>query len=99
MAYRVPGPCTITYKSGDLGITKNGVIIRPNTGIVPITDDARGAEPSTFLFGGKSCIVELIGLEIPKLSAATLWDDVFGLGEVGELASEAGGALVITERD
>jgi len=101
MAYRVPGPCTIEFGAADLGVTKSGIIIRPNTSLVPITDDHRGAVPGTYLFGGKSCVVEVIGMELEVLKDADIWDGgvLTQADTVGTLASASGAALTITERD
>ncbi len=101
MAYRVPGPCTIEFGLADLGVTKQGIIIRPTTSLVPITDDHRGAVPGTYLFGGKSCTVEVIGMELSVLKDADIWDGgvLTQANTVGTLASTAGASLTITERD
>lgn len=108
MAYRVPGPCSLLYGANDLGITKSGVVIRGTTSLVPIGDDQHGAAPSTFLFGGKSAIVEVIGLSLATLAVAGLFDggilnndDLEGNhgAVIGQLASETAQALTITERD
>ncbi len=101
MAYHVPGPCTLEFDGYDIGVTKAGVIIRPNTSLVPITDDGRGTEPGTFLFGGKSCVIEVIGLSALALKDADVWDGgVLQLnGDVGALASDGAAPLIITERN
>lgn len=103
MGYKVPGPCTVKYGVSaefNLGVTKSGVIIRPNTGVVPITDDHRGAVPGAYIFGGKSCIVELTGMELSKLKDADIWDGgvLTQANQVGKLASAASKKLRIEER-
>lgn len=106
MPYRVPGPCTIQYGEDDLGTTKAGIIIRTNTSLVPIVVDQYGTEPATHIFGGKSCVVEVIGIEADKLNAANIWDggvgsivDVDDASTVGTLAGTTAQSLTITERD
>ncbi len=102
MSYRVPGPCTIEFGGADIGVTKSGVIFRPNTSLVPITDDRRGAAPGTYLFGGKSCVIEIIGMNFSDIEDADIWDGgalQLGANGVGSLASTGAKSLVIVERD
>ncbi len=58
--YSVPGPCKVYWNNQDLGYTKSGVVIRVNTGMVPIIDDEHGTEPADFIRAGKSAVVEVV---------------------------------------
>ncbi len=71
--YRVPGPCTISWGVAtptSLGMTKEGIRIRPTTQWRPITDDEHGTEPADFIFTGKSCVVECILVNMTQVAAA-----------------------------
>jgi len=104
--YRVPGPCIIKFGNVPLGVSKAGCNIRTQTSWLPITDDAHGAAPADFIFAGKACQVEFVGLDVASLKAANVWypyggllmNVTNGLLAIGALASALGKQLDIIER-
>jgi hypothetical protein len=98
MPYSVPGPISITYNTYSLGVTKSGAIIRVNTSLVPVTDDHGGGAPRSHIFGGKSVMVDIIGLDVALLKASGVWtDEILMTGSIGALASGAGHTLIMQE--
>ncbi len=103
--YHVPGPCTITYGGQGLGVTKSGVTLNARTNMIPITDDAHGAEPADYIFAGKSATVTIIGMNMSALLACNFWDGTDqllarkGITDIGNLMSAVASALIITETD
>ena len=106
MAFRVPGPITVSWDSQDLGKFKEGAIIRTETFWQPVVDDEHGDEPATHIFAGKSATVEIIGLSMASFNAAEVAKPNLWLGglwantnAVGALLSSYGKVLTITEFD
>lgn len=105
MAFKVPGPCTITYNAVSFSTTKDGVIIRPRVNWKELVADVTGIAPSGFLETGRGCTVEcqlcnLVGT-ISSL-AANFVDglgskDASSNGNIGSLMSALASALIITE--
>jgi len=103
ITHRVPGPLTISVsKGGDsksLGVTKQGATIYVETRWEPITCDALGSAPADFIFTGKSCRVEIIGLDTStlKTALAEIMEDTWGeINEVGYLMSGEANDTAIT---
>lgn len=110
--YRVPGPCTVKFgPTGapvSLGISKSGVILRTRCTWTPILDDAHGTEPADFIFTGKSCQVEVAGLDTAQLKTCNIFHDYGGIlgsggaaglpGTIGARAYVLGKQLSIVER-
>ena len=102
MAFRVPGPVTVSWNGIDLGRFVGGVAIRERVGLQPITDDYHGDEPASFIFTGKSCAVELVGLDTASIADASPYAaNLLGIqgGAIGQLASAGAEEIIITERD
>lgn len=101
MIFRVPGPCAVWWGGYDLGVTKDGVIIRSTPNWVPIIDDAHGAEPADYIWAGRILSVECIGLHEDLITLAQPFDNVLGSGKlVGEHVGQdtTHSALEIRER-
>jgi hypothetical protein len=106
--YHVPGPVQVYFGSSYtfLGGTKSGVVIRARTTYRPVTDDAHGEEPATYIFSGKSCAVDVVGLDAAKLKTAFASIDIWPLywrgltdsAQVGALAHDIGKPLRLVER-
>lgn len=102
MIFRVPGPCTILWKGLNLGVTKEGIIIRTTPNWIPILDDEHGAEPADYLWAGKIVVVECLGMYEDSITTAQPFDNVLGSGKVvGEHIGQdtTHYPLSITERD
>ena len=98
--YRVAGPMKITYDSQDLGVAREGCRIRTRTAFQPVIDDLHGEEPSSYIYTGKSCIIDAIGLMDDGGSKFGVNVTLFGGTETpGQLASAVEKTLTLTERD
>ena len=93
--YYVPGPVTVNW-DGELGTLKEGVRIRVNGSLNPITDDLHGAEPADFIITGRSAIIEIISVDYTALVTRKLFD-LSHKSKVGTLASTLAKELTITE--
>ncbi len=102
MAYKVPGPVTVWWNDLDLGVTREGVIIRPRTGWTPIIDDMHGEEPASFIYTGKSMMIDIIALDEASVDTANPWASALlsiASNAVGTLGSAVAKTLKIIERD
>ncbi len=103
ISYEVPGPCTIKWGGNDLGVAREGIRILPRSGFQPITDDDHGEAPASFIFTGKGCVVELIGLDMTLIKAASpIIEELLQMGTatIGQtIYSDLGKVLLITERN
>jgi len=105
-AYRVPGPVVVGVGASavTVGTSRNGVEIRPTTDYIPVVSQDSGEAPASYIYGGKACIVECLGLEPAAIKAAEsnllqLLTGLANLGPVGSLASAVGVKLTLTESD
>jgi len=99
-AFHVPGPCAISWDNKNLGNTKAGVVIRANTAWESITDDRHATAPASYIFTGKSAVVEIIALQSAYVKLAKPWASGTLLGAnnmEGTLASDLAKPLIITE--
>jgi len=102
MSYRVSGPVNVLFDEKDIGLLKEGVIIRPRFEWEPIIVDYYGRVPIDFINTGVSAAVECIGVDPSAIATANPWiKDLFAFGnKVGALASaEFSKSLKIQERD
>ena len=106
MQYHVSGPCIVKFGTAggtEIGTCKNGVRIEARTNWIPVTDQLHGNTPATYIFGGKSATVTMLGLDCSKLKTAktSLWPMTMlstgGSTYIGKTASAMACQLEILE--
>ena len=91
----VPGPLLIQYGATanfDLGMDKEGAVIRITRDWAMITSDKYGTTPIDAIYTGKTAIVEFQSIEFKKVLTASPW--LADLGQV-QSATEKIGELAI----
>jgi hypothetical protein len=80
MAYQVPGPCTITFGTGDIWTTtKSGVLISIAQQTYPVQWDTRGPQDAALITGGKMCTIAATIIDIgTPLFATKIVDGLLG---------------------
>ena len=105
--FHVPGPCIVYFGTGvaptdSVGETKAGVIITPETHLVPIVTDEYGDVPIDYIFTGKSALVECVSMVLADLLTCAYFRALLGKDEAVGTLYNAGSttqySLKITER-